>query len=56
VLENLGAELEAIRNGAPPVDLVDGEQLLDKLKEVHLGITVKMIEQVSVLPDFFNEI
>jgi len=50
------AKLEAIRDGAPPIDLVDGEQLLDKLKELHLGITVKMIEQVSVLPDFFIEI
>jgi restriction system protein len=50
------AKLEAIRDGAPPIDLVDGEQLLDKLKELHLGITVKMIEQVSVLSDFFNEI
>lgn len=50
------AKLEAIRDGAPPIDLVDGEQLLDKLKELHLGVTIKMIEQVSVLPDFFNEI
>ena len=50
------AKLEATRDGAPPVDLVDGEQLLDKLKELRLGVTVKMIEQVSVLPDFFNEI
>lgn len=50
------AKLEATRDGAPPIDLVDGEQLLDKLKELRLGVTVKMIEQVSVLPDFFNEI
>lgn len=50
------AKLEATRDGAPPIDLVDGEQLLDKLKELHLGVTIKMIEQVSVIPDFFNEI
>lgn len=50
------AKLEATRDGAPPIDLVDGEQLLDKLRELRLGVTVKMIEQVSVLPDFFNEI
>jgi len=50
------AKLEATRDGAPPIDLVDGEQLLDKLKELRLGVTVKMIEQVSVLPDFFKEI
>jgi len=50
------AKLEATRDGAPPIDLVDGEQLLDKLKELRLGVTIKMIEQVSVLPDFFSEI
>jgi restriction system protein len=50
------AKIEATRDGAPPIDLVDGEQLLDKLKELHLGINVKMIEQVSVVPAFFKEI
>ena len=50
------AKIEALRDGAPPIDLVDGEQLLDKLKELHLGVTVKMVEQVSVLPEFFHEI
>jgi len=50
------AKTEATRDGAPPIDLVDGEQLLDKLKELRLGVTVKMIEQVSVLPEFFAEI
>jgi restriction system protein len=50
------AKAEATRDGAPPIDLVDGEQLLDKLKELGLGVTVKMIEQVSVLPEFFEEI
>ena len=50
------AKLEATRDGAPPVDLIDGELLLDKLKELRLGVAVKMIDQVSVLPAFFNEI
>ena len=50
------AKLEASRDGAPPIDLIDGEQLLDKLKELHLGVTIRMIEQVSVLPSFFKEI
>jgi len=50
------AKIEATRDGAPPIDLVDGEQLQDKLKELRLGVTVKMIEQVSVLPEFFKEI
>jgi restriction system protein len=50
------AKAEATRDGAPPIDLVDGEQLLDKLRELRLGVTVKMIEQVSVVPEFFDEI
>ncbi len=50
------AKIEATRDGALPINLIDGEQLLDKLKELRLGIAVKMIEQVSVLPEFFKEI
>jgi restriction system protein len=50
------AKIEATRDGAPPIDLIDGEQLLEKLKELRLGVTVKMVEQISVLPDFFKEI
>ena len=50
------AKLEATRDGAPPIDLVDGEQLLERLKELRLGVTVKMIEEVTVLPEWFKEI
>ncbi len=50
------AKAEAIRDGAPPIDLVDGEQLLDKLKELRLGIEVEMVEKVSVLPGWFQRI
>jgi len=50
------AKVEATRDGAPPIDLVDGEQLLDKLKELGLGVNIKKIEQVSVVPEFFKEI
>lgn len=50
------AKAEATRDGAPPIDLVDGEQLLDKLKELRLGVTVEMVEQVAVLPEWFQKI
>ena len=50
------AKIEATRDGAPPIDLVDGEQLLEKLKDFRLGVVVKMIEHVSVLSEFFDEI
>jgi restriction system protein len=50
------ARAEATRDRAPPIDLVDGEQLLDKLKELRLGVGVKMIEEVTVLPEWFTTI
>ncbi len=48
------ARHEATRDGAPPIDLVDGEQLLDKLKELRLGVAVEMKEEVSVVPEWFE--
>lgn len=32
------ASAEATRDGAPPIDLIDGEQLIDKLKDLKLGV------------------
>ena len=49
------AKAEAIRDGAPPIDLVDGEQLLDKLKGLRLGVEIEMIEKVSVVPSWFKQ-
>jgi restriction system protein len=51
-----GAKMEATRDGAPPIDLVDGEALLDKLKELRLGVDVHMIEEVSIIPEWFEGI
>jgi restriction system protein len=50
------AKIEATRDGAPPIDLVDGEQLIDKLKELGLGVKVRTIEQPFILTEFFKEI
>ncbi len=47
---------EAIRDGAPPIDLVDGDQLADKLKELGLGIKKEMVEKVSVDSEWFKSI
>jgi len=46
---------EATRDGAPAIDLVDGDQLLEKLKQLSLGVTTKKIEveQVSIDPNWF---
>ncbi len=45
---------EATRDGAPPVDLIDGEAFADKLKEYGLGVSVKMVEGVSVDAGWFK--
>jgi restriction system protein len=50
------ATKEAARDGAPPIDLLDGEQLADKLKEFRLGINVEMVERVSVESQWFKTI
>ena len=49
---------EAIRDGAPPIDLVDGDQLMDKLKELGLGVKTKTIEveEIVVERDWFSSI
>lgn len=47
---------EATRDGAPPIDLVDGDQLADKLKELGLGIKKEMVEKVSVDEEWFKSI
>ena len=50
------ARREATRDGAPPIDLIDGESLCDKLKELSLGVETKLVEKVSVKPDWFDQL
>ena len=47
---------EATRDGAPPIDLIDGEQLVQRLKELELGVKITMIESVEVNTDWFTKI
>lgn len=47
---------EATRDGAPPIDLMDGDELADKLKELELGIRTEMVETVHVDLDWFRAI
>lgn len=47
---------ESVRDGAPPIDLIDGDQLAEKLKELKLGVVTELIENVSVNEDWFKEI
>lgn len=53
------AEREAMRDGAPPVDLVDGGALAEKLKELELGVAVaerRVVERVVVDPTWFADL
>ena len=49
---------EAQRDGAPPLDLIDGEALVQKLKELELGVTVsrRTEEDVRVDQEFFDRV
>ncbi len=47
---------EATRDGAPPIDLIDGELLCDKLKEFKLGVETKFIEAVEIKTDWFDRL
>jgi restriction system protein len=46
---------EATRDGAPAIDLIDGDLLLDKLKELSLGVKTRVVkaEQITIDHDWF---
>jgi restriction system protein len=50
------AKQEASRDGAPAIDLIDGENLCNILKELRLGVIVKQVEAITVQPEFFQSI
>ena len=45
---------EATRDGAPPIDLIDGNLLCDKLKELNLGVETKLTETVEIKNEWLN--
>jgi len=47
---------EATRDGAPAIDLIDGELLCEKLKELKLGVETEFVEKVNVKEDWFNNL
>ena len=50
------ARKEATRDGAPPIDLIDGVALCEKLKELKLGVDVELVEDIRIKPDWFSQI
>jgi restriction system protein len=52
------ARTEAQRDGAPPIDLIDGEALVEKLKELRIGVQIKerVIEEVLIDEAYFQNV
>ena len=52
------AKKEATRDGAPPIDLIEGDRLCDLLKRYELGVstTTRTVEDIAIDAAFFGEI
>ena len=50
------AKKEAQRDGATPLDLIDGNELAEKLKELNLGIDVELVEKIKINEDWFKKL
>ena len=52
------ARSEATRDGAPPIELIDGEALCDLLKDYELGVRVteRTVEDIDVEDDYFERL
>ena len=50
------AKKEATRDGATPIDLIDGNDFSDRLKDLKLGVTVEMVEEVKIKTDWFKNL
>jgi restriction system protein len=47
---------EATRDGAIAIDLVDGEKLAEKLRELGLGLNIELTENITVDEDWFKNL
>lgn len=50
------ARREATREGAPPIDLIDGNQLIDILMKLELGVSVRNVEVVEIDNEWLEKI
>lgn len=50
------ARQESQRDGAPPIDLIDGNSFAENLKNLRLGVKIKVVEEVSVDHAWFKDI
>jgi restriction system protein len=47
---------EASRDGATPIDLLDGETLTNKIRELKLGLSIEYIEKITINKKWFENI
>ena len=50
------AAREAVRDGAPAIDLIDGMALCGLLKQLELGVSTELVELTRPQPGFFAEL
>ncbi|MFC4165644.1 restriction endonuclease [Epilithonimonas zeae] len=50
------AKKEAQRDGAKQIDLIDGNEFAEKLKELRLGVNVELVEEVKIKNDWFKNL
>lgn len=50
------AKNEAQRDGAKQIDLIDGNEFAEKLKDLRLGVNVELVEDVRIKTDWFKNI
>jgi len=45
---------EAQRDGAIAIDLIDGIQLAEKLRDLKLGVSIRTVEEVQINKEWFD--
>lgn len=50
------ARQEATKEGASPIDLIDGESLMDKLKDLELGVKKRADGEVEIDTKWFDSL
>ena len=50
------AEREAVRDGAQAIDLIDGVELCNLLRNLGLGVKSKTVEEIKPQPEFFKSL
>jgi restriction system protein len=50
------ARREATRDGAPAIDLVDGDALCELIKHLKIGVSVRLVEEIEVDAHYFQSI